>query len=150
MNRLVYWVPGTIGVILLAFVMVFTLGGLTKPQSTTITKSTAGGLWMSPYNNETITGPIHFTARAYRASRTEAPISYVQFTISWQGRPGPWVVACGVKTPTHTDLYECDFDPRTSAEPIPAGQLNISFDVYDAENRVKQAPHGTRKITYQP
>ena len=95
-----------------------------------------------------VSKPIHFAARAYPGNRAAPAIAFVEFTVSWEGRPGPWLVACQVKTPTHTDLYECDFDPVAIG--IPPGRLRISFDVYDERETVNLAPHGVRVITYAP
>jgi transcriptional regulator with XRE-family HTH domain len=104
-----------------------------------------GGVWVAPQHNETIAGPMHFAARAY-ARRTASPVAFVEFTVSWSGRPGPWMVACHLAAPVHTDLYECDFDPV--AVGVPPGPINISFDVYDENGGVRHAPHGVRTITY--
>lgn len=106
-----------------------------------------GGVWVAPQHNQTAEIPFYFAARAYPTNRTDPAIASVEFTLSWDGRPGPWLVACRVIKPTHTDLYECIFDPR--AVGVPSGQLRVSFDVYDERGNVNKAPHGVRTIVYE-
>jgi transcriptional regulator with XRE-family HTH domain len=109
-----------------------------------------GGLWLGPANGESLPAPIHLAARAYPTSRADPAIAYVVFTVSWDGRPGPWMVACRPDRPVGADVYACDWDPAREAEPAPPGQLHLSFDVYDVQGNVNRAPHGPRTITYLP
>lgn len=107
-----------------------------------------GGVWIAPQSEQYVSRPIHFVARAYPSERAAPAIASVAFTLTWEGRPGPWLEACRVTSPTHTDLYECDFDPMTVD--VPSGLLQVSFDVYDQLGSLKKAPHGVRSVTYQP
>lgn len=119
----------------------------TSPEST----KTPGGLWVSPKAGETTGSPVHFDARAYPTRRNVDPnVEKVNFTVSWEGRPGPWIVACRVDKPIEIDHYRCDWDPSKSQEKVPQGKLNISFDVYDSKGNANLAPNGTRTITHQP
>lgn len=105
-----------------------------------------GGLWVSPSDRQTIAGTISFRARAYPTNVKDPAIDFVLFTVSWEGRPGPWIIACKVEKPVLRDEYECNWTPDVD---MPEGKLNISFDVYDVANRRNLAPHGTRSITWR-
>ncbi|MGI8550276.1 MAG: hypothetical protein ACR2PL_05665 [Dehalococcoidia bacterium] len=107
-----------------------------------------GGLWLSPENGLATGGPVHLAARAYPTNPGDPPIAFVSFTVSWEGRPGPWIIACKSPTPTQNDIYGCDWDPASVA--APPGPLHLSFDVYDGAKKahVNFAPHGIRTITY--
>lgn len=123
-------------------------GRATAPAATALPP---GGLWLSPADGDTVHGPITFAARAYPAGPTDPAIAMVLFTVSWPGRPGPWLIACRVAAPAAADRYECRRDPAAAG--VPAGPLRISFDVYDRSTpvpRVHLAPHGTRTISYAP
>ena len=93
---------------------------------------------------------MHLVARAYPTHRTDPAISAVEFTVSWDGRPGPWLVACRLQQPVRADVYECDWDATHETETVPAGRLHVSFDVYDEKGSVNKAPHGIRTISYKP
>ena len=122
-----------------------------EPNSNaTIAAIVPGGLWISPVNGDTVAGPIHFAARAYPSSPSDPPIAFVNFTVSWEGRAGPWLVACRVDRPSDGDVYACDWNP--AAAKVPAGPLHLSFDVYDQAKKpnANLAPNGTRAINYAP
>jgi len=139
---------------LVAIVVVFTLVGLRpwqrRHQPAAAHSPLPGGLWITPTDGDVIAGPIHSAARAYRTNTTDPAIAFVQFTVSWEGRPGPWLVACRVVLPTRDDVYQCVFDP--SAAGSPPGLLHLSFDVYDQATppHINFAPHGVRSIRYSP
>ncbi len=112
---------------------------------------TPGGLWVSPKEGETTGYRVHFDADAYPTRRNIDPdVKEVDFTVSWEGRPGPWIVACKIQKTSLVGQYSCDWDPSKEKEKVPQGKLNISFDVFDSKGNVNQAPNGTRTITYQP
>lgn len=110
---------------------------------------TPGGLWVSPKEGESVK-IVHFEARAYPTRRNIDPdVKLVEFTVSWEGKPGPWVVACREEKPKSDDHYACDWDPKKSTEIVPNGKLNVSFDVFDAKGNVNQSPNGIHSIIYQ-
>src|SRR5262249_51746615 len=102
-----------------------------------------GGSWIGPASGSTITGSsLHFAAHAYPSQVGAPTVSRVEFTASWPGRTGPWLVACRLTTPSHDDVYECDW-PLSG---VPSGDVNVSFDVYDQAGGVNQAPNGVRTV----
>lgn len=103
-----------------------------------------GGIWVSPRAEQGFTTTVPFAARAYPSARTDPPIEAVEFTVSWEGRPGPWIVACRVTAPSANDVYECAFDGIAAI--VPTGKAQVSFDVYDSAGNVNRAPHGTRIV----
>jgi transcriptional regulator with XRE-family HTH domain len=98
-----------------------------------------GGLWVAPDAADAVSGPARFAARAYPSSDAGSEVTRVIFTVSWPGRAGPWHVACEVFTPVRQNRYECEWDPAAETEVVPAGVLNISFDVYDRAGRAARA-----------
>lgn len=133
----------------LALAAVWTRSG-GDPRAYTAAGVVPGGIWLSPSDGETVTGPLHFAARAYAGHRDDPAIAFVEFTVSWDGRRGPWLVACHVSKPQQGDLYQCTWNPAQSH--APAGELQISFDVYDqAKPRdVDEAPNGVHSVRYLP
>lgn len=109
-----------------------------------------GGEWMSPTNGQRFTGSMRFAAHAYPTSEGDPPIARVIFTVSWPGRPGRWLIACAASKPSHGDLYRCLWNPGRQWGTIPAGRLNISFDVYDQAGNHNNAPNGVHAIYYAP
>jgi hypothetical protein len=111
--------------------------------------SRPGGVWLGPQRGAAVVGPIEFAARAYPGRRGDPPIDFVQFTVSWEGRPaGPWEIACRLWVPTDADVYRCTWDPATAG--APPGALRLSFDAYDQKGNVNEAPHGVRVVAYWP
>ncbi len=108
--------------------------------------STPGGIWVSPDDGKTIVGALHFAAHAY-VSGTQ--VNHVSLTAWWPSlgpANGPWIVACQLYTPSYDDVYECDWNFSGA----PAGDISISFDVYDNAGHVKYAPNGVRTVHYTP
>jgi hypothetical protein len=107
-----------------------------------------GGLWIEPKEGMPFPGRFHFAVRAYPTRKQDPAVAYVEFTLSWEGRGGPWLVMCHIDAPTHDDVYECDFDPFTNG--VPTGRLNISFDVYNVRGEHNNAPNGIHHIVFLP
>lgn len=113
-------------------------------------ENTPGGIWHKPEDGAVAHKTIVFEARAYPAGHRDPEVDFVIFTASWEGRNGPWIVACKVPRPKEGDVYNCNWNPNKYPEPVPAGRLNISFDVQDKAGNRTEAPNGVRKITYAP
>ena len=122
----------------------------TQPQPPTASAASVrpGGVWLTPDHGTVITRQVPFAARAYPTNRGDPAIESVEFTVSWEGRPGPWLVACRLSAPAYDDVYACTWDPTQSR--VPAGPVRVSFDVYDQAGNKNLAPHGTRTLTYSP
>lgn len=103
-----------------------------------------GGEWISPKNGSRVSRTIHFAALAYPTNPGDPKIAYVNFTVSWAGRPGPWVIACKVVRPRRGNQYGCVWRPKH----VPAGRLNISFDVYDVAGNHNNSPNGVHMVIY--
>jgi hypothetical protein len=137
--------------ILLALVPVLlAVRGALKRETVVVASIPPGGVWLSPTNGDTVNGSVQFAARAYPTSPGDPAIAYVQFTVSWDGRPGPWLVACHVTRPSHDDVYTCSWDPAAAG--APAGPLRISFDVVDRATppHVGAAPNGVHTLLFVP
>jgi len=109
-----------------------------------------GGVWISPnpaYPN--VGDTVHFAAYAYPTNSGDPAIDYVNFTMYWPGvDPHVWKIACVVHAPIGKDLYACDVNlHRLGAVP---GQIDISFNVYDRQGNVNEAPNGVHHINYVP
>jgi len=102
-----------------------------------------GGTWISPADGMTAAGTLHFAAHAYPSNGGPA-IDHVNFTAQPPG--GNWFVVCQVSQPSHDDVYECDGDMSN----IAAGNVQISFDVYDRAGNKNLAPNGTRTVINSP
>lgn len=107
-----------------------------------------GGVWVSPIGS-TVHDMIHFAAYAYPTSKGDPAIDYVNFTMYWPGvDPRAWKIVCMIHAPVGRDLYACDVNLRQLGA-VP-GQISISFDVYDRQGNVHEAPNGVHHIHYVP
>lgn len=128
-----------------------------------------GGMWVGPgpwdangLVQDPIQDVVHFAAEAYPTNQGDPPIAFVNFTLGWPApNPNNWIIACTVHSPSGTGpdgrpLYSCDVPLSTVNPQPPAGQLRISFDVYDQQyqngdtDHYTLAPNGEHTITYQP
>jgi len=107
-----------------------------------------GGAWISPVGS-TVGDVIHFAAYAYPTHNGDPAIDHVNFTVFWQGvDPRTWKVACVASVPIRKDVFACDANLRLLE--AQAGQLSISFDVYDRQGNVNLAPNGKHTLMYLP
>ena len=90
-----------------------------------------GGGWISPIG-KTVKRSIYFAAYAYPTHEGEPAIDHVNFTVYWQGPdPRKWVIACVSRKPFKKDIFSCTADLHALG--VPAGEVTISFDVYDRQ-----------------
>jgi transcriptional regulator with XRE-family HTH domain len=140
-HRLLISIVGAVVVLAIAFsVIKYVLPVHIKP----------GGVWISPNPAYPKVGDIlHFAAYAYPTNSGDPAIDYVNFTIYWPGvDPHAWKIVCVIHVPIGKDLYACDVNlHRLGAAP---GQIDISFDVYDRQGNVNEAPNGVHHINYVP
>jgi len=107
-----------------------------------------GGAWISP-GGKTIGDIIPFAAYAYPTHSGDPAIDHVNFTIYWQGvDPRKWIIACVARRPIRNDMFACNANLRKLG--APAGQIIVSFDVYDRQGNVNLAPNGEHKLIYTP
>jgi hypothetical protein len=119
------------------------------PSSQPAAAHTPGGTWISPADGSEQLGTIHASAHAYPSKAGDPAIDHVNFTVWWPAlgsKSGPWKTACSVKQPTSGDEYDCDFDPANLG--APAGQLWLSFDVYDSSGASNLSPNGERSVDW--
>jgi hypothetical protein len=92
---------------------------------------------------------IHFAAYAYPTHSGDPAIDHVNFTMYWQGvDPRKWVVGCVARRPVRDDMFACDVDLRELG--VPAGEVRVSFDVYDRDGDVNLSPNGEHLFVYVP
>ena len=107
-----------------------------------------GGAWISP-NGKTVGDVIPFAAYAYPTHSGDPEIDHVNFTIYWQGvDPRKWIIACVARRPVRNDMFACNANLRKLG--APAGQIIVSFDVYDRQGNVNLAPNGEHTLIYSP
>src|SRR6266849_3380021 len=107
-----------------------------------------GGAWISP-SGKTVGDVIPFAAYAYPTHSGDPEIDHVNFTIYWQGvDPRKWIIACVAHRPIRNDMFACNANLRKLG--APAGQIIISFDVYDRQGNVNLAPNGKHTLIYSP
>jgi len=107
-----------------------------------------GGGWISPIG-KTVKSRIYFAAYAYPTHEGEPAIDHVNFTIYWQGvDPRKWVIACVARKPFKKDIFSCMADLHALG--VPAGDVMISFDVYDRQGNHNNSPNGLHTVTYSP
>ncbi len=107
-----------------------------------------GGAWISP-GGKTIGDEIRFAAYAYPTHSGDPAIDHVNFTIYWQGvDPRKWIIACVARRPIRNDMFACNANLRKLG--APAGQIIVSFDVYDRQGNVNLAPNGEHTLIYSP
>ncbi len=107
-----------------------------------------GGAWISP-SEKTIGDVIPFAAYAYPTHSGDPEIDHVNFTIYWQGvDPRKWIIACVARRPIRNDMFACNANLRKLG--APAGQIIVSFDVYDRQGNVNFAPNGEHTLIYSP
>jgi transcriptional regulator with XRE-family HTH domain len=136
--------------ILLILILVVTGIGffihITYPPHPTAIKP--GGAWISP-NGKTIGDVIPFAAYAYPTHSGDPEIDHVNFTLYWQGGdPRTWIIACVARRPIRNDRFACNANLRKLG--APAGQIRVSFDVYDRQGNVNLAPNGEHTLLYSP
>ncbi len=108
-----------------------------------------GGGWISPVNGQTVGKVVHFAAYAFPTHPGEPLIDHVNFTAWWQGvDPRKWKIVCIATPPAPNDIYSCNAD--LSLLGAIAGQIHISFDVYDQLGNASLAPDGEHTIIYSP
>jgi len=108
-----------------------------------------GGSWISPRDEQIVGDVLHFAAYAYPTNRGDPAIDYVNFTMWWQGvDPRTWIVACNLHRPVSKDVYACDVNLAKLG--VLAGQIRISFDVYDKKGNKNLAPNGVHSVIYSP
>jgi hypothetical protein len=109
--------------------------------------SIPGGLWISPdHGFKVIENRLHFEARAYDNAGGSG-IDRVNFTANVSGQ---WMIACTATSPSHDDVYGCDWSlVDSTGHYIPNGLFTVSFDVYDLAGNHNLAPNGTRQIEKQ-
>src|SRR3989442_5473226 len=119
---------------------------ITYPPHATVIKP--GGAWISP-GGKTIGDVIPFAAYAYPTHSGDPEIDHVNFTIYWQGGdPRKWIIACVARRPIRNDMFACNTNLRKLG--APAGQIRVSFDVYDRHGNVNLAPNGEHTLIYSP
>jgi transcriptional regulator with XRE-family HTH domain len=119
---------------------------ITYPPHPTAIKP--GGAWISPAG-KTIGDVIPFAAYAYPTHSGDPEIDHVNFTIYWQGvDPRKWIIACVARRPVRNDMFACNANLRKLG--APAGQIIVSFDVYDRQGNVNLAPNGEHTLIYTP
>jgi transcriptional regulator with XRE-family HTH domain len=119
---------------------------ITYPPHPTIIKP--GGAWISP-SGKTIGDVIPFAAYAYPTHPGDPEIDHVNFTMYWQGvDPRKWIIACVARRPIRNDMFACNANLRKLG--APAGQIIVSFDVYDRQGNVNLAPNGEHTLIYSP
>ena len=107
-----------------------------------------GGAWISP-NGTTVGDVIHFAAYAFPTNIGDPEIDHVSFTAYWQGvDPRKWVIACVARKPSGKDIFACDANIHKLG--AHAGQIKISFEVYDRQGNVNSATNGEHILIYSP
>ena len=128
--------------------------------------ATPGGTWISPADGSQQVMTIHdgglmndhqfedsFVKRVYDTA-VAAGIDVLELgykadrKVFTDSKSGPWKTACTVPSPTSGDEYSCDFDPLDLG--APAGQLWLSFDVYDTAGGSNLSPNGERTVDWTP
>jgi murein DD-endopeptidase MepM/ murein hydrolase activator NlpD len=117
------------------------------PAPKAVTKP--GGMWISPADGSQQVNSIHLAAHAYPSKASNPAIDHVNFTVWWPAlgaKSGPWKTACAARSPISIDEYGCDFNPADLG--APAGQLWLSFDVYDTAGDSNLSPNGERSVDW--
>lgn len=131
-----------------------TVGGQIVGQADTsfqVAADRPGGTWISPQDGSTTSGIVTFSAHAYSANSGDPPIDHVNFTVWWPAlgpQSGPWRTACTGNPTAGGDIYTCTAD--LGALGAPAGQVLMSFDVYDQSGGSNLSPNGEHTIRYLP
>src|SRR2546421_1826960 len=119
---------------------------ITYPPHPTVIKP--GGAWISPAG-KTVGDIIPFAAYAYPTHSGDPAIDHVNFTMYWQGvDPRKWIIGCVARRPVRNDMFACNANLRKLG--APAGQIKVSFDVYDRQGNVNLAPNGEHTLIYSP
>lgn len=109
-----------------------------------------GGMWVRPRNGKVVSETLEFAAFAYPTSPGDPPVHYVNFTIGWGGY---WQIAQTVYArPFPPRYFHCEvrISELFRGIPLEAGELKVSFDVYDQQGNKNAAPHGMRTLLYRP
>ena len=119
---------------------------ITYPPHPTVIKP--GGAWISPAG-KTVGDIIPFAAYAYPTHSGDPAIDHVNFTMYWQGvDPRKWIIGCVARRPVRNDMFACNANLRKLG--APAGQIIVSFDIYDRQGNVNLAPNGEHTLIYSP
>jgi len=136
----------TLGIVTVLAVALGVIIYVIHPLSPTHIKP--GGAWISPVGS-TVSSIIHFAAYAYPTNKGDPEIDHVNFTAYWQGvDPRTWKIACVAHIPISKDVFACDANLKQLG--AIAGQIIISFDVYDRQGNVNFAPNGEHTLIYAP
>jgi hypothetical protein len=112
-----------------------------------------GGVWTKPPNGAVFTTP-EFEACAVPKRGEGAPkITHVDFTADSKNPDDPgWQTEAKVEKPNKGQQYCATIDMKkiTGTADSKPQTVDISFDVYNADDEVKLAPEGERKVTYAP
>jgi transcriptional regulator with XRE-family HTH domain len=136
-------------VLLIAFIVLTLLIVIVGSRIYSAAHIKPGGSWISPGNGQTVGSIVHLSAYAYPTDPGDPEIDHVNFTLWWQGvDPRRWVIACSPHIHTASNVYICDIN--LSQLGASAGQIRISFDVYDRDGHVNFAPNGVHTIIYSP
>src|SRR2546421_4219652 len=104
-----------------------------------------GGMWIHPRHEERVENQLHFAATVYPNRTDEPAIDHIDVTIS---TGGVGQVVSTIRLPMGGEFFTDDVSLKELN--LPAGPLQISFDVYDTEGNVNKAPYGVRTIHYAP
>lgn len=109
------------------------------------TKYPLSGTWIDPASNQTFATSVNLSVHAYENISGGSGVSFVDFTAFYNNA---WHSVCITYVPTSGDIYECDWDFSGA----PAGEIKLSFNVWGNAGywNHRNAPHGTRTITYSP
>jgi len=103
------------------------------------------GQWVFPSSGFSFSSGQSYTfqAKAWTTNTQDPAIDHVNFTGWWAGHPST-VLLCSTATHDANGIYSCttNFTSITGGNFLPAGQMGISFDVYDSEGNVTYGPNG--------
>ncbi|GEM_PF-2643463 len=115
-----------------------------------------GGVWILPDQGTTVIGPVPLAAQAYD-NPGGSGVKTVNFTAWWPAlgsKQASWPKVCPLDHPSYSDVYQCTWDPAhptDSTIPVaPAGDITVSFDVYDNAGNKNPSPNGEHTIHYSP
>ncbi len=109
-----------------------------------------GGMWVYPSNGFSFEPGVWYDlkAQAYPTNPGDPGIDHVNFTGNWGGQ---WHLICQVSNHDSNQVYMCptDFRYANNGNYPPAGQMQLSFDVYARDGGVNYAPNGVHTGTYR-
>ncbi len=108
-----------------------------------------GGVWISPTKGQVVHTIVTFAAYAAPAKPTDPKIDHVNFTAWWPGvNPNHWVILCTAFSHNTQNVFSCKSNLALLA--APAGNIHISFDVYNSQGNVRYSPDNEFDIVYVP